>query len=258
MKVYSIIVLAALSILIGPMAAMSFTIDDATNGANTYWGGVLWNGNPSGQDVIGNAFDVDGMNVRITGSTMTVEVIGPYFLYAGGSGNDGDLYFSSKGWKHTSDSPHFASDTFTSVEGWDYVIGVKQTEVIIDGRRSYVPVTGVYKLDFTQNLPDLNDLKYTTVTLGTNSAGRALQAWKGGYGDFVETATITPDYAHSMLTYTFDISFLANPNNMGFHWTMYCGNDVIEGQATVPEPGTMLLLGFGVAGLAACRRRAKK
>jgi hypothetical protein len=260
MKICSIIGLLVLSILVGPMAAMGFTIDDSTNGANTYWGGVSWNGNPSGQDVIGNAFDVDGMNVRITGSTMTVEVIGPYFPYGGGPGNDGDLYFSSKGWKHTADSPHFASDTFTSAEGWDYVIGVKQKEVIIDGIRSFVPVTGVYKLDFTENLPDMNDLQYTTVTLGILSAGRALQAWKGGYGDFVETATVTPDYLNSMLTYTFDISFLADPNNMGFHWTMYCGNDVVEGEGStrVPEPRSLFLLGLGLVGLCVYRRRTAR
>jgi hypothetical protein len=58
-----------------------------------------------------------------------------------------------------------------------------------------------------------------------------------------------------MLTYTFDISFLTNPDEIGFHWAMYCGNDVIEGQSSrVPEPGTLFLLCFGLAGLTGMKR----
>ena len=36
---------------------------------------------------------------------------------------------------------------------------------------------------------------------------------------------------------------LTDTEILGFHWTMQCGNDVIEGAAPVPEPATMLLLG---------------
>ncbi len=57
-----------------------------------------------------------------------------------------------------------------------------------------------------------------------------------------------------MLTYTFDTSFLKNSSKIGYHWAMYCGNDVIEGQTNnVPEPGTFLLLCFGLAGLTGVR-----
>jgi hypothetical protein len=43
--------------------------------------------------------------------------------------------------------------------------------------------------------------------------------------------------------------------NLGFHWTMSCGNDVIEGRYSVSEPATMLLLGFGLIGLTVVGRK---
>jgi len=45
-------------------------------------------------------------------------------------------------------------------------------------------------------------------------------------------------------------------SEFGFHWTMTCANDVIEGgTAPVPEPATMLLFAAGLIGLAAAGRK---
>jgi len=189
---------------------------------------------------------------------MTVQLVGSYFYYVGSPRNDGDLYLSSTGWK-VSGSSHHRTDTFMTdgSEGWDYVVGVKKVSDYSTGRRVIVDVPGVYKLVFANTDPPFdNALQYTNG--GPSSGGRALQAYRGGYGDFVEPATLTPDYAHSMLTYTFDTSFLTNPGSIGFHWAMYCGNDVIEGQShSVPEPGTLFLLCLGLAGLAGVKRDSR-
>jgi len=59
-----------------------------------------------------------------------------------------------------------------------------------------------------------------------------------------------------------DLSFLAPNTNFSSFFTMTCGNDTLKGAGAtsggqVPEPATILLLGFGVAALGARARKKK-
>ncbi|MEJ2694145.1 MAG: PEP-CTERM sorting domain-containing protein [Candidatus Thiodiazotropha sp.] len=56
-------------------------------------------------------------------------------------------------------------------------------------------------------------------------------------------------------TATIDLAALGfDVKSFTAHWTMSCGNDVVEGSADVPEPNALLLMAIGLLGLLGGRR----
>jgi hypothetical protein len=217
--------------------AGALSIDDSTNGATTYYGGTI---HGSYNDVIGydSDFSVTNLTATQAGGITTVDLTGPYFTtsYATGAfpyGNIGDLYISSTGWKVNSPADHARADTFDANEGWNYVVSFGQIKV--------------YSLDFDK-ITWSGDEDYW-------SWYRTDQAYRGGYGsELPGVVSIEFNYTLGYLRFTFPD--IGDVETMGFHWTMACGNDVVEGGGTpAPEPATMLLVGSGLLGLAGYGRK---
>jgi hypothetical protein len=220
--------LTVLLIVSTPFLVRAEIIVDTGDAA--YWGGaetMSW-----GKDVIGDKFAVDTMDVTHVGDLWSVKLTGIYF--ANYLNNDsevkdygpGNLYISSRGWKTSTTDAYFRTDTFNETEGWDYVVSP----------------TGIYALNNWDGIQKTNG--------PSGWYWRDGQAWMGGYtGDPIHGATIMMDTAGGSMTFNFSMAGIDLGDNVGFHWAMRCGNDVVEGGVSVPEPSSALLLLFGAAAL---------
>jgi hypothetical protein len=202
-------------VLLGTLSVRAVTISDRAGGA-IYWGGKYVNIKPSAYgDYIGRRTAVDQMEVIMSNDVVTVKITGPYFFNYVHNVNrtrdalPGDLYISSQGWK-VSGTPPYSKDIFEASEGWDYVVSLEKKTV--------------YKLKFS-------DIMMTSA-LPHGSRYRAHQAWRGGYGEAIDDAEVI--LTDKGLSFTFSVRNMALHSEIGVHWTMKCGNDIIEGSASLP------------------------
>ncbi len=204
-----------------------------------YYGGSIKPTATSYDDVIGSDFAVDSIKYNaVAGNKIEVVLQGNYFGtdYAKGIsqyGNIGDLYLNSNGWVVSNPGDHARYDIFTQSEGWNYVVSKSMGKI--------------YELNYGGITPTGNEGHWTGY--------RGDQAYQGGYGTERGSASWVLDPTNKTLTITFD-SLGMSYDAIGYHWTMACGNDVVEGGGKpVPEPGTLILLGLGVLGLGMARLR---
>ncbi len=201
----------------------------------------------------GQGFDAEYLFYKLDGATLSLG------LQTGFDISDGKYSTGGK--------DYWSGDMFLTINGNDYALdyGFAETkdyygvtiggqpdtaglyEKVVAGGTMFYP-SGSFAMASGDLLTDIN---FQDITEGSGSA----------------LTPITTD--GSDLSYyrqvSFDVtSFLLGNGSLSVdaHWTMSCGNDAINGSfhQPVPEPGTIALLGIGLAGLVGVekRRRRKK
>jgi hypothetical protein len=206
-----------------------------------------------GRDIIGaeDRFSVTRMEVNLAGDQFVVDIYSTYFDNIGRYGTElGDLFISTDGWRPVALTE---LDNFhNGGEKWELVIA-------LDNHRSGSGgVARLHVLDPTDLIGYRNDILLSEDLMdGSRYIFRQ--------GQEVQYRGSGPALTEGFWDIPGDLQFLrisidamglgwnlSDLSSLGFHWTMTCGNDVIEGgSVAIPEPGTVFLLGVGLIAMAA-------
>lgn len=237
------------SILASGANATPTTITD------NYIGGQPYPASWFGRDYIGakDYFDVQKLVVDVVGGNLEVKVYSTFFnnvgIYDIGLG---DLFISTNGYVAPADS---TLDTFyNSPNNFNYALTTQHNGV---GLGSAGTSTLFANSDTTTGLSYVSEGHPFRQFQGVQYVGEGEGLGFGGW-----SIADVAGSEYDVLTYTIALSSLGLSSNtafnLGFHWTMTCANDVIEGgyqYNPIPEPTSMALL--GLAGLVAAKRRKR-
>ncbi len=164
---------------------------------------------------------------------------------------------TSTAWKQS----YNLGDLFIGVDGgkYDYAVGISDLTDNTGG------TTGLYRVNTWNGIPNYDGTYYGVAAVRDAVGAFDLADDKEFVDDvsffkgFDATYEQNPMKNFEQETYVWEFqiakSALGAFNSLDFHITMACGNDLMEETyEAIPEPTTLLLFGFGLAGAAVVRK----
>lgn len=292
-------VIMALSLLMTSSSvtlATEVIVDNAPGTGNGTTGGFSYIGKGSRNDHIGGSnFDVYNMTVnRSEAGLMTVR-INTDFVDINGERQRGDRYYygdlfmSTTGWDPTGSAVdgYQQDNAFNTGTQWDYVYNLDDVR---SNRGSFVDENGgtlaalaAYDLNATEQVcvrwrhgrcqrsetrfTDRDNFEYGDERRerGAEHLYKVDDPAAVDFSQGLTRGSVEANTGGNFLEFVFDVSGtdLATAEQIAFHWTMSCANDVIQGVAdfakttTTPEPAALGLLLLGLGGMGVMRHRRR-
>ena len=253
-----------------------------------------WGAEPRGygdQDVMGlpAAYDVSGLDASLAGTILTINIYTDFAGRAGGKTDEfwdprdnsllgigyGDLFLASD-WTPFGSAP-YVDDQYDNGTVWEYGFSLDDPYSNTGGSGTLYALTSgdnatsAYLSNDAVQDPNASRRDNQEILVKDTSTSLTAGDWWVTPDPDISDASgdsLYPDKADGIISFAIDLTgttlldeLTSGDGSIAIHWTMFCGNDVIEGEVSptyVPAPGSLLLLGLGLAALGAGQLRRRR